>query len=118
MEREKLLKYTGMGPVGGDCCGEVYYQLTRPCTVKELCDYIVANDREWGYIGLERKRGPDGYFHGSLFGEPNIEYFHGKYVDSRRNPIEFNFPEEIANKTVKAVRASGGWSRMDYILEV
>ena len=115
---KELLKYRGMGPVGGDETGEIYFDLVEKCTVKELCDYIVANDRDWGYIGLERKRGPDGYFHGSLFGEPNIAYFHGKYVDGGRNPIEFNFSEEIANKTVKSVRAHGGWSRLDYLLTV
>lgn len=110
MKKERLLKCTGMGPVGGDCCGEVYYQLTRPCTVKELSDYIVFHDREWGYIGIKKK--------GTVFGDPCIEYCYGHYVDKDRKPIKFNFPEEIANKQVKKVYASGGWSRMDFLLEV
>lgn len=109
---KELLKFRSMGPVGSDETSEIYFDIVEKCTVKELCDYIIANDKDWGYIGL------DSHSHGSLFGEPNIEYMDGHYVDKDRNPIEFNFPEEIANKTVESIRAHGGWSRLDYLLTV
>ena len=108
--KELLLRCRGVGEVHGDCTSTVYYELTRPCTVRELCEYIVSNDREWGYIGIKVP--------GTIFGEPRIEYSGGKFVDKDGNEIKFNFPKDIADKTVKKVHASGGWSRMDYLLEI
>ena len=104
----KYLEWESSGPMRGDCTCEWHCILIGNPTVKEICDDIISNDREWGYIGIAKK--------GTIFGEPNIEFAYGQYVDANRNKIDFNFPEEIANKKVVNVRADGGWSRMDYLL--
>ena len=95
------------GPVGGDCCYNEIYEAVKPVTVQELCDYIISNDKEWGYIGIACP--------GATFGNPNVEYCNGKYVDSDHNPIEFKFPSNIANAIVKRIDWGGGWSRADWI---
>ena len=100
------------GPIRGDeTSHEIYMAIpSKPTTVQELCDYIISNDREWGYIGIACS--------GTIFGKPNVEYFHGKYVDSERNPIEFKFPPNIANATVKRIDWDGGWSRADWLFTI
>lgn len=106
---EKLLKCTGYGPVWGDCTSDVYYELTRECTVKELCDYIILDKGEWGYINIAKP--------GTIYdGEPRIEFKGGSYVDKDGNQIEFNMPSHYADKVVKKVKAHGGWSFMSYTL--
>lgn len=100
-------KITYDGPIRGDCCSHTIYEAIKPVTIQELCDYIISNDREWGYIGIACP--------GTIFGKPNVEYFHGKYVDNKRNPIEFKFPPNIANAIVKRIDWDGGWSRADWI---
>lgn len=103
----EYFKRTYDGPIRGDECSHTIYEAIKPVTVQELCDYIISNDREWGYIGIACP--------GTIFGNPNVEYFHGKYVDSKRNPIEFKFPPNIANAIVKRIDWDGGWSRADWI---
>lgn len=114
---DKYLKFKDYGPVGGDCTGPVYFELVGNPTVKELADSIISDDKEWGYIGIyDNAASPNGFV--SLFGNPHIEYRYGQYVDENYNPIEFNFPEKIANSLVKEVKASGGWSRMDWLFVI
>ena len=105
----KYLKRKGIGEIHGDCTSSVYFELKGDPTVKQLCDDILTNVNEWGYIGIAEKTG-------GLFGDPHIQYFNGKYVDANRHLIDFNLPEEIANSKVRDVEANGGWSRMDYLL--
>lgn len=104
-------RITYESPVYGDCTYSAVYEAIKPVTVQELCDYILSNDREWGCIGIA--------YPGMTFGDPgdpNIEYFHGEYVDKKRNPIEFKFPLNIANAIVKRIDWHGGWSNADWIL--
>lgn len=69
-------------------------------TVNDLIDYILENRKhEWGYIGIMNDSEP-------FFGEPCIEYRHGKLLSE--------FEKNILNKTVEKVKADGGYSRMDY----
>ena len=111
----KYLKFKGMGKEYSDCTAEHFYEVVGNPTVRELCDDIITNKGEWGYIGIHNK---DAGFMGGLFGDPCIEYYHGIYVDENRKEIQFNIPDECANKKVVRVRASGGWSCMNYLLEV
>ena len=104
----KYLRYKGTGKSYSDCTSDQIYEVIGNPTVRELCDYIVkTKTEEWGYIGI--------YDNKSVFGNPSIEYSDGSYVDKNGNPIEFNIQDDIANKIVKDVKASGGWSRMDYL---
>ena len=104
----ECFQLTYSGPIRGDCCSHDIYEATKPVTVQELCDYIISIKGEWGYIGIACP--------GEIFGKPNVEYFHGEYVDGKRNPIEFKFPPRIANSIVKRIDWDGGWSRGDWIL--
>lgn len=97
------------GSMRGDGCSHNTYKPQEPTTVRELCEYIISNKGEWGYIGIN-----DG--HDTIFGNPQIEYFHGIYCDGKRNPIPLNFPEEILNSYVESIDWDGGWSRGDWLI--
>ena len=101
---------TYCGPIRGDECSDNIYEATEPVTVQELCNYILSNDREWGYIGIACP--------GTIFGNPNVQYYHGKYVDDNRNQIDFAFPPYIANAIVKRINWNGGWSSANWILTI
>lgn len=65
----------------------------------------VLKTKDWGYIGIYNLK------ERSVFGKPNIEYSHGKLKNE-------NFEQSILDSKIKNIRASGGWSRMDYLLEL
>ena len=101
---------TYCGAIRGDECSEDIYEAIEPITVQELCNYILSNDREWGHIGIACPR--------TIYGNPNVHYYHGKYVDDNTNPIDFTFPPHIANAIVKRINWSGGWSSVNWILTI
>lgn len=97
------------GELRGDCCSHDIYEPVEPMTVQELCDEIISNERIWGYIGIKKT--------GTFFGSPQVEYFHGQYVNDKREPIgEFKFPPHIANAQVKRIDWDGGWGRADWLI--
>lgn len=100
----KNLRITYNGPIGGDCCSHKTYEPIEPMTVQELCDEILKDTREWGYIGI-REPGT----RGTTFGDPHVEYSHGQYEGGQ----DFKFPPQIANAHIKKVDWDGGWSRGD-----
>lgn len=97
-----MFKLKQAGRERGDCTAPYDVILDKEYTVKEFIETVVSRDREWGYIGIAVK--------GSIFGDPHCEYKWGKLL--------YDLPEEIHNKKVISVKADGGWSRMDYLLEV
>lgn len=64
----------------------------------------VLTRKEWGYIGILRKDKK------TIFGDPNCEY-------KNNNLLSF-LPDEYLNKIISEVSASGGWSRMDYLIKL
>ena len=90
------------GPQGSDCTGPYYIIPKKSFTVRDFVNAVIADTREWGYIGIAVPR--------AIFGNPNIEYKYGKLIA--------NFPDEILNKQVLELSGSGGWSRSDYILKI
>ena len=95
-------------PVSGDCTCGYNVKLDREYTVKDFIDTVLSErNGEWGYIGIYNQYA----FDGRHFGNPNMEYRYGKIVTG-------NFTEDVLSKEVKDVSASGGWSRMDYVLKV
>lgn len=88
------LKFTQSGMTGGDCTAPYNVSFSPGCTLRELISDILERG-EWGYIDIEA---PCFY---------RCEY-------KGRNVIDSPFPEEILDKEVKRVVASGGYSRMDY----
>lgn len=94
------------GPLGGMAPYEV--TLLEKCTVKEFVEYVLNTKDDWGYIGIYNpEKGP-------FFGYPNIQYSGGKL---KAGSIVEDFGEFLDKPVINAT-ASGGWSRMDYILYV
>lgn len=90
------------GKLRGDCTApyDVIISSNSPITVNDLIIHIIENRKhEWGYIGIINDNEP-------FFGEPCIEYKHGKLLSE--------FDENILNNIVEKVKADGGYSRMDY----
>ena len=86
----------------GDETAGYAVELTKEYTVQEFVNEVVSNKREWGYIGISCGR--------ATFGNPNCEYKLGKLLSE--------LPSEIMTKKIASAKASGGWSRMDYLLEL
>lgn len=85
--------------------------LDKVYTVQELIDTICSeNERNYGYIGIKPKINS---IHNSIFGEPNCEYYCG-HIRRGTQPL----PTEILRKTVKRVKARGGWGEMSYLIEL
>ena len=90
------------GPQSGDYTSPYYITPKKSFTVRDFVNAVIADTREWGYIGIAAPR--------ATFGNPNIEYKCGK--------LTANFSDEILNKQVLELSGSGGWSRSDYILKI
>lgn len=96
MNREQI------GAVGGDCTAPYKVEIDSDMTLKDFVQCVLAQyPKEWGYIGIKSGN--------SIFGEPKIEYSKGIIKTE-------NFDAEIKRKKVVSAYASGGWSRMDYLL--
>lgn len=99
------LIHTG-GPYG-DCCFTYDVELNREYTVGEFIRTVLREKpNEWGYIGIKKEF--DRY---AVFGDPNCEYSHGQVKRT-------NFSYEDLQQKIDFVKASGGWSRMDYKIRV
>lgn len=86
-----------------DCTAPYSVILDREYTVKEFVHAVLSDRREWGYIGIKNEKNP-------WFGEPKCEYRYGK--------LETILPNDVMNNKVISAKADGGWSRMDYIIEI
>lgn len=71
------------------------------CTVGEFVNTVIANTKEWGYIGIDDHQ-PWSY------GTPNCEYRWGALIS--------RLPDDVLSRTIKSARADSGWSRTDYRL--
>lgn len=87
----------------GDECCDYNVIFDKQYTLEEFINSVLSNKREWGYIGI--------YDAKTFRGNPYIEYRDGKIINGA-------FPREYYNKTIKQSTASGGWSRMDYVLQL
>lgn len=93
---ELKISFKQLRPAGGDCCAPYEVLLNRECTLRELVDCILQNDREWGFVRI-----------GSCFDGNELEYRYGKILSSEFTDAEWQ-------STIETVRSDGGWSRMDY----
>ena len=86
------------GPIAGDCT--VPYDVVFPdgCTVREFIEAVLTRD-EWGYISINN------YVNG-----PRCEYKYDKLL----TPLS----HAILDMPIKSATASGGWTRMDYVLDI
>lgn len=97
------MKFTQLKPEGGDCTAPYSVSEIKAKTVGELIEEILTeNPNEWGYIGIKSVK--------SIFGNPKCEYSYGKLL--------YSLPEDVLSKQLISVSASGGWSRMDYLITI
>lgn len=97
-----MFKLIQSGPTCGDCTAPYNVILDKEYTVEDFIKTILLRSNEWGYIGI---------FDGkSIFGNPNCEYRYGN--------LKTHLPNGYLSNKVVRVMASGGWTRMDYILTV
>lgn len=90
--------------IGGpysDCTSSYDVKFDKPYTVEEFINEVISDKREWGHIGI--------YSPDSVFGYPRCEYRYGEILES-------SFDEEFLQLEINNVRASGGWSCMDYVI--
>lgn len=96
---------------GGPCSDETScYEavvLKENATVQDLINHIIQDcTGEWGYIDLKDKDCP---WYSSTY---RLEYRWGKIVSD-------NIPDSYKNIPLPPkLKASGGWSRMDYIIPI
>lgn len=100
-----MFKLIRTSPEGSDCTAPYDVELGGKYTVKEFIEDVLKDAREWGHIGIDPGPGVS-----SVFGDPHCEYSHGV--------LKSNLPEDILEMSISSARASGGWSRMDYILSI
>lgn len=87
------------GPFG-DCTSRYDVILDKDYTVGEFIETVLREEpKEWGYIGIYKKY--------EIFGDPVCEYRYGKLITD-------TLPEEYLKREINEIKASGGWSRMDY----
>lgn len=97
-----MFKFIQSTPVSRDCTCGYDIQLDKKYTVKEFIKTVLQEkSNEWGHIGI--------YNIDSWFGNPRLEYNRGKLKTEEEL-------EDFADKQIIKVSASGGWSRMDYII--
>lgn len=97
------------GKERGDCTTPYRVRIIEGGTVKDFIETVLKNKKEWGYIGIFDKTVEFQIM--AVFGNPYMEYRHGETID-RENL------KDVENKKVINARADGGYSRMDYLLEV
>lgn len=92
-----MLKFVQTHATGGDCTAPYDVILDKPYTVSEFINEVLTTHKnEWGIIRVR--------------GAFSINYRYGK--------MEKEIPEQYANLSIKKVQAAGGWSAMDYHIEV
>ena len=106
------LKRVFVGETGGDCCHDEIYEPIEPITVQELCDYIISDKKEWGYIEIKRE-----WTKFRDRGKLKVEYFHDQYVNEKREPIgNFKFPPQIANSYIEKIDWRGGYGSGNWLI--
>lgn len=92
-----MLKFIQTHSMGGDCTAPYDVELDRPYTVREFINEILAaSPHEWGEI--------------RVVGCFSIKYRYGK--------IEDIIPARYADLSVSEVKASGGYSAMNYRIKL
>lgn len=94
----KLFEFISAGPEAGDCTAPYDIRFNRECTVREFIDEVLKRN-EWGYICINN------YVNG-----PRCEYKYDKLL----TPLS----HAILDMPIKSATANGGWTRMDYVLDI
>lgn len=99
-----MFKVVQMGKEHSDGTVPFLVKLDKVYTVREFIDRVLdRRPNEWGHIGIKDDCN-------SFFGEPHCEYRLGK--------LETNLPEEFLDRVIHAASGDGGYSLMNYLLEL
>lgn len=98
-----MFKLKQTGSERGDCTAPYDVILDKPYTVKEFISAVLTErSDEWGSIGIDNGH--------TIFGSPRMDY--------KKGVGEYEPLKNFFDKPVKSATASGGWTRMDYLLTV
>lgn len=108
LNKEAIFGLTIAGRIGGDCTAPYDVTLCKELTLVEFIEAVVKGvdgygRSEWGCISID-----DG---SKYYNAPSCHYKHGE-IEAE------NIPEEMLSRKVKSVSASGGWSNMDYRVQL
>ena len=99
-----MIKLTQSTRTFGDCTAGYAVTMDKEYTVEEFISEVLTRN-EWGCICI--------YNEGQAWlesGTPNCEYKQDKLVTEMQ--------KEVLQRKIKSVTASGGWSRMDYVIKL
>lgn len=96
-----MLNFTSIGKIGGDCTCPYSVTSDTPLTVAELVQQILAR-KEWGNID---------FYYGKIEWGTSISTV--QYNETQLNNVDDIFVKTQEKPIIK-IRASGGWTRMDY----
>lgn len=98
-----MFTLTASTPMAGDGTSEYKITLDKEYTLREFIEAVLTNEGEWGSIRIAKR---NCYW----YDFPEIRYRYGEIITVP------NLLEEIYNLKVRSAVASGGWTRMDYIV--
>ena len=90
-----MIKLKRCSEIYGDETASYDVELTTTYTVEQFVNEVVSNSKEWGAISIMQHR---------------CEYKWGKLIRK--------FPEFLMCENIVQVSAHGGWSMMNYTLQV
>lgn len=100
----KIFELRQCGPTGGDCTAPYdVILLSKEITVKQFVEDVLSDDGEWGRFSIGQN-----YF----YPEACAWYRYGKMEEENHELIPYY------DKIITKAKASGGWSRMDYMIEI
>lgn len=96
-----LLKFTKIGETNRDETTNYSVEINKDNVIlADIIEYVLSREKDWGYICIN-----------NFFSGIKIEYKYGSIISD-------NIPIEDKNRQIKLISASGGWSRMDYIINL
>jgi hypothetical protein len=90
-----MMKYRPTDKIGGDETAPYDVIFDREYTVREFIEYILTRN-EWG----------------------NIRFIGGSSYGYRQTLLLCPIPDRYMETRIASVKAAGGWSRMDYLIEM
>ena len=94
----KLFELISAGPEAGDCTAPYNIRFNRECTIREFIDEVLKQN-EWGYITID-------------------DYVNGPCCEYRNDKLLTPLSHAILDMPIKSATAHGGWTRMDYFLDI
>lgn len=95
----KVFSTRQKGPEGSDCTAPYTVTLHGMVTLRSFVDAVLGRRTDWGHISI---------YDGKK--ERHAGYDHGK--------MESRLPDALLDREVRHASASGGWTRMDYVVEL